>query len=78
MESVASSTRTTLGIDYTFPRVTFTHFFPSFIGWLVSPILMFSPTVLKIHSLLALKCLVSSWSISVQNGRSHLSARLCM
>ena len=72
MESVASSTWTTLGIESTCPRVLFTHCFLLCIGWVVRPILMFSPTILKITSLLELKILVFPWRISVQNDRSHL------
>ena len=75
MDSIASSIWTPLGIESTCPRVIFTHFYPSFIGWVVRPILMFSPTILRILSLIALIIIVSSWVSYVQNIRSNPSER---
>ena len=60
------------------PEGNFYPFFRLFIVWVVRSNLIFSPTFLRIYSLLALKILISSWRSSVQNYRSHTPERFCM
>ena len=78
IESVSSYTWNNLVLEFTCPRVLFTHLLLLFVVWLVRPILIFPPTFLRISYFLALKTLNPSWINLVQNSRSHRPERLCM